>query len=314
MGKAPPTIQLVTNCRLRVRPQNPPPIGDRRELPITKICYIVTSMTIRDSYALLTLEGHLVQASLTHGLTALRAANIHQKGTFYSAFFHLSIGLERLMKVILIIDHMASNSMNPPSDRLLRKHGHDLVTLFDYLLALPDPKPNPLDRVDRTAIPFQILTFLSGFAKHTRYYNLDSLVDSPSAADPLYEWHDIIAAILSVDITAKQKRKAEERGMAMIAATWDKALVIGQNLDGTPMTLSDAALLPQVHDLAARHAVFHVLEVVQSLKDILDYAVDHSHHTARSLGTTECPVPYMTEFLDFFCLDKKLILGKKRWP
>ena len=27
-----------------------------------------------------------------------------------------------------------------------------------------------------------------------------------------------------------------------------------------------------------------------------------------------CPVPFMTEFLDFFYLNKKDILTKKKWP
>lgn len=271
-------------------------------------------MTVQDSYSLLTLEGHLVHSSLTRGLTSLRAASIHEKGSFYAAFFQLSIGLERLMKVILVIDHMARNSMDPPSDRVLRRHGHDLVTLFAYLQSLSDPVPNPLQSISPTGIPFQILTFMSSFAKIARYYNLDSLVASSRSADPLSEWHDVVEAILSQDVTERQKQKAEERATEMIAATWDRTLVIGQNLDGTPMTLSDAALLPQMHDLAARHAVFHVLEVVQTLKDLLEYCVDHSHRMARSLGSTDCPVPYMTEFLDFFYLDKQLILGKKRWP
>jgi hypothetical protein len=111
------------------------------------------TVTGRDSYSLLTLEGHLFHASLTNGLTALRAASIHQKGTFYAAFFNLSIGLERLMKVVLVIDHMARNSMNPPSDRVLRQHGHDLVMLFDYLQSLPVPAPNPLTAVSRASNP-----------------------------------------------------------------------------------------------------------------------------------------------------------------
>ena len=271
-------------------------------------------MATGNTYDLLTLEGHLLHASLTHGLTALRAAEVSNKGTFYTAFFQLSIGIERLMKVILVIDHMAKNRMATPTNDALKKKGHDLITLFDYLHSLPDLTPNPLAVIDRMQLPFKILAFLSGYAKRSRYYNLDALASAAVTADPLVEWHRIVEDILSTDVSAKQRAGITKRAVAAVHPSWDRTLIIGQTLEGRPMTLADAAIMPQEHDMTARYAVWHILEIMQPLKVLLGDAVDRSHATARVAGMIDCPVPYMTEFLDFFYPNKKDILTKKKWP
>ncbi len=59
------------------------------------------------TWFLLQQEGLLAQACLCNGLTALRHANLGAaKGRFYSAFFELSIGFERTLKLILILDRI----------------------------------------------------------------------------------------------------------------------------------------------------------------------------------------------------------------
>ena len=66
------------------------------------------------SYLLLQQEGYLISSSLTTGLTELRAAHVHNKGAFYTALFNLSVGFERLLKAIVIIDHMLDNGLAVP--------------------------------------------------------------------------------------------------------------------------------------------------------------------------------------------------------
>lgn len=78
---------------------------------------------------LLQQEGHLFHSCLTVGLTALMTANLDRKGDFYSAFFQLSIGLERAMKVVIIIEHMATNQLKAPTKSQIQSYGHDLIQL-----------------------------------------------------------------------------------------------------------------------------------------------------------------------------------------
>ncbi|ENZ4334976.1 hypothetical protein ACHEMW_004223 [Escherichia coli] len=47
------------------------------------------------SFQQFSIEALLASASLRSGLTALNKCKYHDKGSFYNAFFQLSIGLER---------------------------------------------------------------------------------------------------------------------------------------------------------------------------------------------------------------------------
>jgi hypothetical protein len=59
----------------------------------------------------------------------MRNANIHDIGQYYIAFFQLSIGIERLTKVIVIVDHAARHDLQFPESKLLCS----LATLaFEY--------------------------------------------------------------------------------------------------------------------------------------------------------------------------------------
>lgn len=89
-------------------------------------------MVFSATWFLLEQEGLLAQACLCNGLTALRRANLgDKKGLFYSAFFELSIGFERTLKLVLILDHMARNQLVPPDSKTVEDYGHKLRALFD---------------------------------------------------------------------------------------------------------------------------------------------------------------------------------------
>ena len=268
-----------------------------------------------DVHALLTLEGYLFHGALTHGLTALRSADVSRKGSFYTAFFQLSIGLERLMKVVVLIDHMARNSLALPSNKTLKDLGHDLVELFDHLHGLPNPAPNPLTTIKRDSVAFAILTFLSEFAKRTRYYSLDSLVDAPTTTDPLAAWQKIIEAILVKDVKDWQKHRMVNQTMAVAVPLQKAVIVTMRNLDGSAMDVADYTIVGQIHELTARYAIWHLLTLLKAMRELVEDSVDRTYETAGKLNqTTTAPVPYMIEFLDFTLADRKTALGKKKWP
>ena len=88
------------------------------------------------SFLLLQQEGYLIRGCLTTGLTQLRGANVHNKGAFYTALFNLSVGSERLLKAIIIIDYMVKNNLAVPSKKQLKTYGHDILELYDSCLAI----------------------------------------------------------------------------------------------------------------------------------------------------------------------------------
>lgn len=128
---------------------------------------------------LLLLEGNLTATMISEGLDCLRKATIYQKGFYYQAFYSLAIGIERLLKIILIYQYRASHEGFFPLNSFLKTKGHDLYLLFEDVS--PDTLENPLHR--------EVIQFLSDFSKKTRYYNLDLLTNASNlGSEPLALW------------------------------------------------------------------------------------------------------------------------------
>lgn len=91
-------------------------------------------MAFSPTWFLLEQEGLLAQACLCNGRRP-RCANLgDKKGLFYSAFFELSIGFERVLS--LTLDHMAKNKLAPPPSKDIEGFRHDLIRLFHAARAI----------------------------------------------------------------------------------------------------------------------------------------------------------------------------------
>lgn len=136
---------------------------------------------------LLLIEGSLTAFALAEGLDCLRKANVYEKGMYYQAFFSLSIGLERLLKLIIIYDYRVRNNGNFPENKEIKAKGHNLYEMFKIVV------PNIL----KNNLYNSTINFLSDFAKTTRYYNLDVLTGKETQKlNPLEEWNNIEKMIL----------------------------------------------------------------------------------------------------------------------
>lgn len=83
-------------------------------------------MMLSTEWRALQREAQLAAEQIAIGVTTLGKANHAQPGLYSQAFFGLSIGLERLGKLIIIANHAIDNSGRFPSDNDLRQIGHDL--------------------------------------------------------------------------------------------------------------------------------------------------------------------------------------------
>ena len=125
-------------------------------------------------------------------------------GYGYSAFFNLSIGIERLEKLALIFYHSKNNSdstqpIKLPKGSIIRNEGHDLMALFKKIESyIATDAPESVNLFDIDSISNDILCFLTDFAKGARYENLDRLSGSGSRySEPLCTWENILKKIVS---------------------------------------------------------------------------------------------------------------------
>ena len=77
-------------------------------------------------------EASLVSQLIGSGATALgRAGYADGFGEYYTAFFGLSIGIERLAKLILIADYAIEHGGALPGQEAVRKFGHKVAALSE---------------------------------------------------------------------------------------------------------------------------------------------------------------------------------------
>jgi hypothetical protein len=275
----------------------------------------MTEPIFPDSFILLQQEGFLIHSSVTHGLTALRNAHVGDKGAYYTGFFQLAIGLERIMKAVVILDYMAENDLRPPTSAVLKGHGHKLIALFESMRSVQtSSQPHPLAVVQSGSTEYDILEHLSDFANGARYFNLDTLSSGRTQGDPLERWNRILARILAQDVPTREKTRVGLEAAVVADALSGHAKIIVHGLDKKLLSLEEAVELPALSSLAARYAIYRVFLLLVPLKSVLADATDRVMQLDQARDAQTPSVPYMQEFLQFVWLDRQLILRKKRWP
>lgn len=262
------------------------------------------------SFLLLQQEGFLISSLLTNGLTEMRSSHVHNKGTFYTSLFNLSIGFERLLKAIVIIDYMLNHQMTVPTKKQLQAKGHNIGELYDECERIGrsrnsiTPSRPLLDAIDN-----EFLKLLSDFARTARYHNLDALSSSHTSHDPLARLNKLFVAILAQDVSKTQKDKILKPVGGIINQIDDITFTLMHGLDQRPLSTADALSLPGLQEQSARFAVLRIINLLVPLGELLAEV----SRGAYLLGPVPA-FPQMQEFLEWLHDDRQHILRKKRWP
>jgi hypothetical protein len=263
-----------------------------------------------DSFRLLQQEGALFRACLRSGFSSLKHANPGDKGAYYSAFFQLSIGVERMMKLVFIVRHMAEHDLATPASSELRNLGHDLSVIYRSLgLDSSDPSSK-----QESSVYSQILDFLTDFAKSTRYHNLDTLANGKPTRDPLVEYNSIFVRIVSEDLDRRVLQRLSSQAYGLAAALDNTVGVIGRGLDGRLISLPNAFMLGPLHEAGTPLVIWRIYELLAPVRDALDLATDQAHQTNWRVLGGKAAVPFMNDFQDFLWNDREGVLEQTEWP
>ncbi|HUX82317.1 MAG TPA: hypothetical protein VMV35_05735 [Halothiobacillus sp.] len=148
-------------------------------------------------FALLVQECHLTKNMLLSGFDLLLKANLYQErdGYFYSAFFSISIGMERLLKLALVTHHMLTNEYQTPTIRILRdEFGHKLKKLYSdasKVIPLYAATNAPNSILQLCEDDASILHFFHEFALDSRYFNLNEVCEGKMIRSPTSQWLEL---------------------------------------------------------------------------------------------------------------------------
>lgn len=218
-------------------------------------------------------EASLTASLLGSGLNALRKADLYNKGLYYQAFFSLSIGIERLLKIILINQYRVNHDGAFPTNINPREFGHDLIKLCKYTGI----------EFESNSLHIQLIAFLNDFAKKSRYYNIDSMMNANvKYDDPLSDWYaisqDIYHSVRKKNIIQNKKELAN-----MIESV---SLIRFHDLQGNEIT--DAmGLLEEIEsrDIIQSYSVQFMFEIITKLVNEI-----------RRLEAKKYMMPILSEF------------------
>jgi hypothetical protein len=221
---------------------------------------------------LLKRECSLAALSIGQGLTLIRKYDFVKHGYANQAFFMLSIGLERLLKIILIYDFRIKNSGRFPDNGVLKKAGHNIRSLFQSAVDIAKNTGNydlyaPLEA---DGIFDQIIGFLTEFAQSSRYYNLDILTGkSNDTGEPLRTWDSVINKII-VERHYKYNEKKAETISNIVSPMEDIILVSFNDEKGRSVgNLKDFYLNGMTVDVKQKYSMFYTYCIVRFLSQLL---------------------------------------------
>ncbi len=276
-------------------------------------------MKFSPTWYLLEQEGLLAQACLCNGLTALRRANLgDKKGLFYSAFFELSIGFERVLKLVLILDHMARNQLVPPDSKAVEDYGHKLCALLDAARSVCAVRNvTALDGFQANSLPILILGFLDDFAHPGgRYSNINKLTGHKhqKMVDPIARWGEISSQIMQTQATPRERERAQMIGQMASIAFGDAAASLMSDLDQQHMDVAPLHVRASELDTAAKYAIYALVTLIAVLRDVIDSLCDSAWAVNLAAQSGAADVPAMKEFFQFAWAERQYVMRKRRWP
>lgn len=269
-------------------------------------------------FSLLQQEGYLTRSSLYTGFSSLSKANINNnKGDFYVAFFQLSIGLERLMKLTLILDYMATNELRLPDNKWLKGFSHKLVELLQSVEIVEKriTERNLISSIlQKGSFENELLNFLDDFAQKARYANLDTLTGKQNTSDPLERWSKLAKRIFDSDVHDEIKKELNSQNDFTSRMMSHNTVVMASDLEKNPLSFEQGLRQERMFNEVAPHAIWRIMKIVYPIYKVMDDVCGLAQNSNSTFYPEDMIVPTMYEFfIDFISNDKDYVLDLEQW-
>jgi len=237
-------------------------------------------------------------------------------GEYYTAFFGLSVGLERLSKLILVTRYAIENRGRMPDERVVRKYGHKLIDLTNEVEDISEKMQLSLSYSrPRQDVPQKILECLDSFAdaRRGRYANFASL-DNPNLTvdEPINKWWGEVAeCILKEHYYGKPAQRRVEGNAELIDAMISPfTMVIHTNESGdTMLNVKSASIRTGQNAIVQKWGRYHSLRIARWLATVLSelsHIACYKHDIEVFFG--------LNEYFNSYTVDDSFLKTRKLWP
>lgn len=264
-------------------------------------------------YHLLTSEAGLIEWLLYSGLTLTRNSNEAPKGKTCAGFYNLSIGIERLCKLIIITDHMANNNLKPPSKSEIKSYSHDITKLLSHIINnCTSVISDKISKNYNNKTTNKLVVLLSEFGSTTRYQNINEFSSNDKTTDPLIKWQAILEDIYKEEIPARIKKDIEDESSFYSSFLNENAVLIHFDLNRKLVPPHKFFSHAQVQEKTIARATRYLVHFLLSLREAL-VAVGYKAMAIDS-KPQKMVIPYFSEFFTGLLISSEgQLLAKKRW-
>ncbi len=262
-------------------------------------------------------EAKLVCQLLGSGATSLgRASYGDQMGEYYTAFFGLTIGLERLAKLILVVDHAIKNGGTMPKEKVIKKYGHKLARLL-AAAADVEAKHGLKLKYKRPTGPIsaKIVDLLDSFADAARgrYANFAALGDpNLSREEPIARWWEEVAKLILKSHYERKpiQARVEAKARAVHGILSPISMVLDNNESGDIIQdLDTATLRAGQTEIVQKSGRFYTLTVVRWLSELMSELALQAYSTHQIDAFSG-----LWEYLEPYIVPDKYLKNRKVWP
>jgi hypothetical protein len=258
-------------------------------------------------------EAQLAAEQIAAGVTVLGRANHMETGLYSQAFFGLSIGLERLGKLIIVADYAIEHSGSFPTDAYLRKIGHNLQDILTRCEAIGKTVDAQRSYASRPGDPVHkgIEEVLSKFAAGSRYYNLDYIAGvTGQELDPIAMWWvKVSKPICKCHHSDGQRKKDSTAAPFATECLGGYSLVLSHAEDGTEIDDIGSVFARACQTaVVQKYGRLYTLQIVRWLASIL---WELSFSGAYQKGIE--PLSGLNEPFAIFHNEDRLLRNRKTW-
>lgn len=255
-------------------------------------------------------EATFTKEVLGAGATQIRKANYAAHGVYAQAFAALSVGLERIGKLCLILDHYIDNNGRFSNFNYLKNQvGHKLELLqskggeiaerrnveFRFLSSLNHPLHSAILRV------------LHAYADGDRYSNINILIGARQQDDPIAAWFTLVDTPIFESLVSRQKKerivKNAALGQGAMPFTSFHTAETGEVIE----RYGEASFRTGMYEVVAPFRQFYVLQIIRYWVELLCELGSQ----AQSLGRQE--IPFFGEIFGGFYNDDTYFKSRKTW-
>ncbi|MFJ8631519.1 hypothetical protein [Streptomyces sp. NPDC093568] len=248
-------------------------------------------------------EAGLASYCLGSGLASMRKANFAEPKHYYGAFFEYTIGLERVMKLALIVDHCVEYGTFPSNEKYAQKYGHRLTDLIVGLAGVRgqlEPDARVWEAPDGPIVNAAV-SVLSDFARGARYYNIDVLTGKEPTTDPVARWFTEVG----IPLLATRSRTQDVQWAKFVDdEVGNRVQIRFTDATGGPLSsFEDLARMTRDSEFVAKESTFLCAKLARYAISVL---CARAEQASQNLG-----LPYFEEFFYALLLEDSTLKKRK---